>query len=164
MGDNNKEIRLTDVIMAQPTFANQNKLIMQLMEQIVEMRVEMQRRQDLSTPIFAFNSPIDERPQIHFPSSNMDRLKIHPPILLKIPHYAFAFYQKPPYPQCTKSKCHLLLKIPLKTKTLTIRTPPYITKISIPIPRLPVETTKPPKMPRVLPLFQSYHKNPISKS
>ena len=36
---------LTDVVVAQPTVAEQNELIMQLMQQIVELRMEMQRRQ-----------------------------------------------------------------------------------------------------------------------
>ena len=47
MGDNNEEVSLTDVVVAQPTVAEQNELIMQLMQQIVELRMEMQRRQDL---------------------------------------------------------------------------------------------------------------------
>ena len=41
MGDINEEVSLTDVVVAQPTVAEQNELIMQ---QIAEMRVEMQRR------------------------------------------------------------------------------------------------------------------------
>ena len=45
MGDNNEEVSLTDVVVAQPTIAEQNELIMQLMQQIVELRMEMQRRQ-----------------------------------------------------------------------------------------------------------------------
>uniref|UniRef100_M1AZD7 Uncharacterized protein n=1 Tax=Solanum tuberosum TaxID=4113 RepID=M1AZD7_SOLTU len=44
MSDNNEEPGLTDVMMAQPTLADQNELILQLMQQIVEMRVEMQRK------------------------------------------------------------------------------------------------------------------------
>ena len=39
MGHNNKEVSLTDVVVAQPTVAEQNELIMQ---QIAEMRVELQ--------------------------------------------------------------------------------------------------------------------------
>ena len=31
MGDNNEEISLTDIVMSQPTIADQNELIMQLM-------------------------------------------------------------------------------------------------------------------------------------
>lgn len=44
MGDNNEEINLTDVVAAQPTIADQNEQIIQLMQQITEMRMEMQRR------------------------------------------------------------------------------------------------------------------------
>ena len=42
MGDNNDEVRLIDVVVAQPTVAEQFKLIMQLMQQIAEMKGEMQ--------------------------------------------------------------------------------------------------------------------------
>ncbi|XP_015064577.1 uncharacterized protein LOC107009747 [Solanum pennellii] len=42
-----------------------------LMQQIAEMRVEMQRRQALPSPGFAANAA-DRRPPIYFPSSNMD--------------------------------------------------------------------------------------------
>ena len=44
MGDSNEEVILTDVVVAQPTIADQNELLLQLMQQIAEMRVEMQRR------------------------------------------------------------------------------------------------------------------------
>ena len=36
MGDNNDEVSLNDVMVAQPTVAEQNKLIMQLMQQIAK--------------------------------------------------------------------------------------------------------------------------------
>ena len=45
MGDNNEEIDVNDVVMAHPAAADKNELIMQLMQQIAEMRVEMQRMQ-----------------------------------------------------------------------------------------------------------------------
>ena len=47
MGDNNEEVSLTDIVVPQPTVAEQNELIMQLIQQVAEMRVEMQRRKDL---------------------------------------------------------------------------------------------------------------------
>ena len=40
--DNNEEMSITDVVVAHPTVAEPNELIMQLMEQIADMRVEMQ--------------------------------------------------------------------------------------------------------------------------
>ena len=43
MGYNNEEIEIDDVVVAQPAAADKNELIMQLMQQIAEMRVEMQR-------------------------------------------------------------------------------------------------------------------------
>ena len=45
MGDNNDEIDMNDVVVAQPASADKNELIMQLMQQIAKMRVEMQRIQ-----------------------------------------------------------------------------------------------------------------------
>ena len=47
MGDNNEEVSLTDFVVSQPTVAEQNELIMQLIQQVAEMRVEMQRIKDL---------------------------------------------------------------------------------------------------------------------
>ena len=44
MGDSNEEVSLTDVVVAQPIVEEQNELILQLMQQIAEMRVEMQKR------------------------------------------------------------------------------------------------------------------------
>ncbi|KAK4733993.1 hypothetical protein R3W88_008254 [Solanum pinnatisectum] len=44
-----------------------------LMQQLAEMRVEMQRRQDLPSSTFAFNAPADKRPPLHFPPSNMEQ-------------------------------------------------------------------------------------------
>ncbi|XP_069148216.1 uncharacterized protein [Solanum lycopersicum] len=63
MGDNNDEVSLTDIVVAQPTVAEQNELIAQLMQQIAEMRVEMQRRQDTPPSGFGPNF-IDARPPI----------------------------------------------------------------------------------------------------
>ena len=71
MGDSNEEVSLIDVVVAQPTVADQIELILQLMQQIAEIRVEMQTRQDLTPPRFAANAA-DGRPPIYFPSSNMD--------------------------------------------------------------------------------------------
>ncbi|TMW80781.1 hypothetical protein EJD97_015181 [Solanum chilense] len=56
MGDNNEEVSLTEVVVAQPTVAEQNELNMQLMQQVAKMRVEMQRRQDVPPPGFSPNT------------------------------------------------------------------------------------------------------------
>ena len=50
---------------------------MQLMQQVAEMRVEMQRRHDLPLPGFAPNTA-DGRPPIYFPSLNMDPTQNQP--------------------------------------------------------------------------------------
>ncbi|XP_069149116.1 uncharacterized protein [Solanum lycopersicum] len=77
MGDNNEQISLTDVVVAQPTAAEQNELIAQLMQQIADMRVEMQRRQDTSPPGFGPNF-LDARPHTYFPSSSSDPTQQRP--------------------------------------------------------------------------------------
>ena len=51
MGDNNDEIDMNDVVVAQPAAADKNELIMLLMQQIAEMRVEMQRMRDSPNPV-----------------------------------------------------------------------------------------------------------------
>ena len=77
MGDNNEQISLTDVVVAQPTLAEQNELIAQLMQQIADMRVEMQRRQDTPPPGFGPNF-LDARPPTYFPSSSSDPTQQRP--------------------------------------------------------------------------------------
>ena len=51
MGDNNDEIDMNDVAVDQPPAADKNELVMQLMQQIAEMRVEMQRMRDSPNPV-----------------------------------------------------------------------------------------------------------------
>ena len=72
MGNNNKEMSLTDVMVAQPTITDQNELIMQLMHQIAEMRVEMDKTRDLKILVIIAKTPTldNERPPLHFPSSD----------------------------------------------------------------------------------------------
>ena len=105
MGDNNEEVSLTDVVVSQPTVTDQNKLIMQLVQQIAEMRVEMQWRQDFPPSGFAANAA-HGRPPIYFPSSNMDQTQNQPstpvqnPSVIDLtsqnPQYASASHQFPP--------------------------------------------------------------------
>ena len=122
--DNNEQVSLTGVVVDQPTIADQNELIMQLMQQIAEIRVEMQRRQDLPPPGFTTNA-INGRPPLYFPFSNMDPAQNLPstpaqnPSIVDLttinPQYASASYHKspppqnnhsdiPPYPQNTHRK------------------------------------------------------------
>ena len=75
MGDNNEEIEIDDVVVDQPAAADKNELIMQLMQQIAEMRVEMQRMWDLPNPISSFNPPRDGRPPLHFPPSSTEQVQ-----------------------------------------------------------------------------------------
>ena len=77
MGDNNEQISLADVVVAQPTVAEQNDLIAQLMQQIADMRVEMQRRQD-SPPLGFGTNILDARPPTYFPSSDLDPTQNNP--------------------------------------------------------------------------------------
>ena len=78
MGDNNEEINLTDIVVAQPTTTHQNELIMQSMQQITEMIVEMQRRHDLPPPDFTDNSLTDGRSLLYFPSSYIEQAQNAP--------------------------------------------------------------------------------------
>ena len=75
MGDNNEEVSLTDFVVAQSPAADQNELIMQLMQQIAEMRVEMQRMQDLSNRVSSFNPPRDGRPPLHLPPPSAEHVQ-----------------------------------------------------------------------------------------
>ena len=77
MGDNNEEISLSDIVVGQLIIANQNKLIVQLMQQIAEMRVEMQRRQD-DPPGCTANAATDGRTPFYFPYSNIEP-SLNPP-------------------------------------------------------------------------------------
>ena len=85
------------------------------MQQIAEMRVEIQRRQELPPLGFAANAA-DRRPPIYFLSSNMDVAQNQPstptknPSVIDLttqnPKYASASYQTPPplqnnHPQMT---------------------------------------------------------------
>ena len=75
------------------------------MQQITDMRVEMQRRQDLPPPGFTINALIDGRPLLYFPSSNMDHAQnpqstlAHSPSVIDLttqnPQYASDSYQTP---------------------------------------------------------------------
>uniref|UniRef100_M1DMA6 Uncharacterized protein n=1 Tax=Solanum tuberosum TaxID=4113 RepID=M1DMA6_SOLTU len=117
MGDKNDEISLTDVVVAQSAAADQNELIMQLMQQIAEIRIEMQIRQDLSNPTFAFNPLGDGRPPLHFPPPSAEQVHIppfnptqNPPIIdltAPNPHHASVSYQAPPTPQGTNPQTFL---------------------------------------------------------
>nr|XP_010326900.1 putative uncharacterized protein DDB_G0290521 [Solanum lycopersicum] len=104
MGDNSEQISLTDVVVAQPTATEQNELIAQLMMQIADMRVEMQRRQDTPPPGFGPNF-LDARPPTYFPSPNSDPTQhrpstpVHNPsgidLTTQNPQYASVSYQTP---------------------------------------------------------------------
>uniref|UniRef100_M1DIF7 Uncharacterized protein n=1 Tax=Solanum tuberosum TaxID=4113 RepID=M1DIF7_SOLTU len=110
IGNNDEEISLTDVIVAQAIIADQNELIMQLMQQITELKAEAQRTQGPSNPIISVN-PLDEgRPSLHFPhpcsrteyaqNPLPNPAQSYPIIDLTAlnPHHAFASHEAPPYP------------------------------------------------------------------
>ena len=109
MGDNNDEIDRDDVAVAQPVTADKNELIMQLMQQIAEIRVEMQRMRDGSNPISSFNLPRDGRPPL--PPSNAEQVQNiisnppqNPPTIdstIPNPRHATTSYQAPQHPQNT---------------------------------------------------------------
>ena len=59
---------------------------MQLIQQIAEMRVKMQRTYDLSSPGFTANTA-DGRTPLYFPSSNMDPTQNLPSTPAKNPFF-----------------------------------------------------------------------------
>ena len=117
MGDNDEEVSLTDFVVAQPTLADQNELIMQLMQQIAEMRVEMQRMQDLSNRVSSFNPPRDGRPPLHYPPSSTEQVQnllsnpIQNPPTIDLttlnPHHATTSCQAPHHSHNTNQILHL---------------------------------------------------------
>ncbi|KAK4710384.1 hypothetical protein R3W88_004897 [Solanum pinnatisectum] len=136
MGDNVEDTGLTDVVVAQPIVADQNELIVQLMQQIAELRVEMQRRQDLPNP--AFTTPADGRPpfQLHPPNAeqahNPPSSPAHNPAVIDLttqnPHYASASYQTPPPPQNTNFQ----MPPPPQNANLQTGPPPQTQNVSHP--------------------------------
>ncbi|XP_049405306.1 uncharacterized protein LOC125868788 [Solanum stenotomum] len=101
MGDNNDEVGLTDVVVAQPAAVDQDELVLQLMQQIAKMRVKMQRMQDLPNPVFAFNPPGDGRPPLHFSSLSTEQ---NPSIALPLPQKTTFQIPIPnePYANCSE--------------------------------------------------------------
>ena len=170
MGDNNEEIEIDDVVVAQPAAADKNELIMQLMQQIAEMSVEIQRMQDLYNPISSFNPPRDGSPPLHFPPPSTEQVQNllsnpteNPPTIdltTPNPRHATTSCQAPHHPQNTNLQIlHLL-----KTKERTMLKPSPIFKTKIPILNHCPKIIKPLKIPRIPPLFNPYLKRLLSKS
>ena len=163
MGDNNDEIDMNDVVVAQPTVADKNELIMQLMLQIAEMRVEMQRMQDVYNTISSLNPPRDGRPPLQFPPPSTEQVQNllfnptqNPPTIdLTTPnlHHATTSCQAPCPPQNTNLQIlHLPqnqntdpqnfpqnYQAPQNTQNLSIVPPiPQKTTFQIPTPNKPL--------------------------
>ncbi|KAK4715812.1 hypothetical protein R3W88_014150 [Solanum pinnatisectum] len=166
MGDNIEDTGLTDVVVAQPVVADQNELIVQLMQQIAEMWVEMQRRQDL--PNSAFTAPADGRPPFHFPPPNVEQAHnppsspVHNPAIIDLtiqnPHYASISYQTPPPPQNTNfqmppppQNANLQAGLPSQTQNVNNPQTSLHHQNQHTNPRLTLKTIKPPKMPKIVP-------------
>ena len=132
MGDNNEEIEIDDVVVAQPAAADKNELIMQLMQQIAEMRVEMQSMRDLPNPISSFNPPRDGRPPLHSPPSNAEQVQNllsnpaqNPPTIdsaIPNPRHATTSCQAPHHPQNTNLQ---ILHLPQNQNTNNAQTFPH---------------------------------------
>ena len=133
MGDNNEEIEIDDVVVAQPAAADKNELIMQLMQQIAEMRIEMQRMRDLPNPISSFNPPRDGRPPLHFPPSSTEQVQNllsnptqNPPTIdltTPNPRHATTSCQAPQHPQNTNLQN---LHLPQNQNTNNAQTFPHL--------------------------------------
>jgi len=109
MTQNSENIGLTEVAIVLPPTVEQNELIAQLMQHIAELRVELQKKQDLSISIVDINNPSDGRLPLYFPhlNSNSKHVLNNPPsnpvqnpstIDLIIPnlHHTSASYLTPP--------------------------------------------------------------------
>lgn len=72
MVENSEDMGLIEITVVDPAIAEQNKLITQLMQQVAEMRVNMQRARDLTNLVITANlpSPNGKRPPLHFPPPN----------------------------------------------------------------------------------------------
>ncbi|KAK4721750.1 hypothetical protein R3W88_011983 [Solanum pinnatisectum] len=154
IGDNVEDTGLTDVVVAQPVVADQNELIVQLMQQIAEMQVEMQRRQDLPNPAFTFNAPTE--PPLYVPPSSAEQAQnppsspAHNPSIIDLttqnPHYASASYQTPPPPQ----NANLQVPLPPQNANLHTSPPPQTQNVNNPQTSLRHQNqhTNPQTLPR----------------
>uniref|UniRef100_M1E135 Uncharacterized protein n=1 Tax=Solanum tuberosum TaxID=4113 RepID=M1E135_SOLTU len=63
---------LNEITVNDPIIAEQNKLIAQLFQQIAEMRAEMNKTRNLTNLVIIANTPTpdNERPPLHFPTSD----------------------------------------------------------------------------------------------
>ena len=78
---NNENTSLTEVAIVQLPAIEQNELIAQLMRQIVELRVELQKKQDFLIPTVNVNTLGDRRLPLHFTSLNsyLEHVQNNPP-------------------------------------------------------------------------------------
>ncbi|MCF8704102.1 hypothetical protein L3055_11250 [Corynebacterium sp. MC-02] len=86
MTDHNDDTSLTEITVTDTIIAQQNKLIAQLMQQIVDMKREMRKTQELANLAITANlpDPGDERPPFPFhspdPSHQPVPISTNPPI------------------------------------------------------------------------------------
>ncbi|XP_049345800.1 uncharacterized protein LOC125810336 [Solanum verrucosum] len=146
MGDNVEDTSLTDVVVAQPVIADQNELIMQLMQQIAEMRVEMQRRQDLPNPAFASNTPTDGRPPLHFPSLNTEQAQNPPSSLAHNPSIINLTAQNPQYASASHQTAH-----PPQNTNFQVPPPPHNPDLQVPLSpqNVNLQTVPPPQIQHI---------------
>ena len=159
MGDNNDEVDMNDVVVAQLVAADKNELIMQLMQQIAEMRVKMQRMQDGSNPVSSFNLPRDGRPPLHFPPSNAEQVQNilsnptqNPPTIDSTtpnPCHTTTSCQAPHHPQNTNLQ---ILHLPQNQNTNNAQTFPHPqnknTNNAQALPHLQNQNTDPQNFPQ----------------
>uniref|UniRef100_M1E0C3 Uncharacterized protein n=1 Tax=Solanum tuberosum TaxID=4113 RepID=M1E0C3_SOLTU len=108
MVNKSEDIGLTKTATVHPSTTEQNELIVQLMQQISEMRVELQKKQDLPISTVTVNVLGDEWPTLYFPlfnsntehvlNSSSNHTKNHSTLELATSnlHHANTSYQAPP--------------------------------------------------------------------
>ena len=70
MAENSEDVGLTEVAIIDPIIAEQNEVIAQLVQQIAELKVEMQKNRDLSNLAITANTPSDGVYAFSFPHQN----------------------------------------------------------------------------------------------
>ena len=170
MGDNNEEIDINYVAVAQHAAADKNELIMQLMQQIAEMRIEILRMQDFPNPISFFNPPRDGRPPLHLPPPSAEHVQNllsnpsqNPPTIDSTtpnPHHATTSCQAPHHPQNTNLQ---ILHLAQNQNMNNAQTFPHLQNQNTDPQNFP-KIIKPLKIPRIPPLFNPYLKRLLSKS
>uniref|UniRef100_M1DY26 Uncharacterized protein n=1 Tax=Solanum tuberosum TaxID=4113 RepID=M1DY26_SOLTU len=143
MVDNSEEIGLPKVAIVYPSTAEQNELIAQLMQQIAEFWVEIQKMQDLPNPGMTANIPGDRRPLLYFPPLNSSAEHFITPPSNPIQNPSTIDLPTPiPITPSPHIKHRLILKIPTLKPSLSLKTRMQTMLRLFPILKTKIQTFK----------------------